>query len=144
MTKQVYVTGYSGKSPDDLLSMITKVGGTIFDIRFSARSRNPQWALSNLQSFFGDRYRHVKALGNRNYKGGDIELVNYELGRQLIDESPFTVILLCVCRQPNECHRSDVARRLIADGFTVIEYDDPYFSFTEPDAGFGQLSLFGE
>ena len=41
----------------------------LVDIRYTPRSRwFPQWSQKTLQTAWGDRYRHVKALGNVNYR----------------------------------------------------------------------------
>ncbi len=149
MTTDVYTTGYGGKKPADVLAIITAVNCDLFDIRFSARSRNPQWALSNMIAFFGEeRYTHVKALGNKNYRGSyeASEIVDYETGRDLIVASERPVLLLCMCKAPDKCHRRLLAQMLIADGFNVQEWGNPNFAFAddvgEPDSG-QQLGLFG-
>ena len=61
-------------------------------------------------------YHHVPTLGNRNYKGGPVELVDLDAGltvvHQLLETSP--VILLCACRDLLRCHR-----RLVAEACTT-------------------------
>lgn len=138
MTTTVYLTGYSGKSPDDILEILTEINGNLFDVRFSPRSRNPEWSKKRLTEFFGDRYAHVNALGNKNYKGGDIEIVNYEAGKQMILDSDRPVLLLCMCARAGWCHRTTVGDLLRVDGFTVYEWGDQPVE----DLGPGQLNLF--
>ena len=65
----------------------------------------------------------MPAFGNRNYKGGPVEIVDYQAGKSLVAAHPRPVILLCVCRDPATCHRADVARRLAGEGFQVRELD---------------------
>ena len=121
MTHTIYTYGYSGKHPEQLNQLVTALDATIFDIRFSPRSRNAAWSEKRLRERFADRYQHVKAFGNANYKGGDILIVNYEAGRALIEKSDRPVILMCVCRNPAICHRTHIARLLRTAGFTVTE-----------------------
>jgi hypothetical protein len=61
-------------------------------------------------------------LGNRNYKGGPIEIVNLEAGVAEIRAAERPVLLLCVCSDPRICHRTFVADHLRALGFVVEEF----------------------
>jgi hypothetical protein len=96
-----------------LVKAVQKLGATVFDVRFSPRSRDPRWNRGNLEKVFGDRYVHVKDLGNINYKGGSIEFVNLESGMAKIAErlgsSP--VVLMCGCWKRKECHRIVIGMR---------------------------------
>ncbi len=68
--------------------------------------------------------------GNLNYKsGGDIELKDYDAGRQLLADEPRSVVIMCLCKNPATCHRSTIAAMLQADGYEVSEYTPPR-SFT--------------
>jgi uncharacterized protein (DUF488 family) len=121
--KQVYTIGYSGRQPQHLLNLAARIDAVIYDIRFSPRSRVPAWNGRALAAAWGDRYRHVGTLGNKNYKGGDIELVDYEAGKAAIAASPKPVILMCVCADPAICHRTFIAQLLRRDGFAVEELE---------------------
>ena len=70
MTQTVFTTGYGGKKPDDIMDILVEANAILFDIRFSPRSRNPVWSGKQMKAFFGDRYQHVNALGNKNFKSG--------------------------------------------------------------------------
>ena len=80
------------------------------DIRYSPHSRNPAYTQA--------RYRHVPALGNRNYRGGEIAIVDYPTGLQqiaaVLQDWP-AVILLCVCADVQTCHRKGVGEQLAWD-----------------------------
>jgi len=121
MTTTIYTYGYGGKHPEELEKIVAELNATIFDVRFSPRSRNPAWLGKRLRERFGDRYQHVKAFGNANYKGGDILIVDYEAGKALIEQSERAVILVCVCKDPVICHRTYIAKKLVEEGFTVEE-----------------------
>ena len=118
---QVYTFGYSGRKLSDLVTLAEELDATVFDIRYSPRSRAPQWNKSSLMAALGDRYRHCRDFGNINYRGGPIELVNYEAGKQAIEQSDRAVILMCMCKDLRSCHRNHVAERLAAEGFKVKE-----------------------
>lgn len=84
------------------------------------RSRVPDWSGGRLARLLSDRYRHLPALGNRNYKEGPIELVDVELGTAQVSEllAGQPVILLCVCAEVERCHRRLVAEA-VAIGYGV-------------------------
>jgi len=110
----VYSTGYlSGWTPDALAAAVAENGAVLCDIRFMPRSRVPGWNRAQLKRLIGAQYRHVKALGNQNYRGGEIALVDLPGGLQqveaLLDEFD-SVVLMCACRDLQRCHR-----RLVAD-----------------------------
>lgn len=112
----LYTFGYSGRQPEELLALAEKLDAIIADISFNARSRVPQWSGGRLVRLLGDRYRHLPALGNRNYKGGPMALVDPEPGiaqvADLLAHQP--VVLLCVCADILHCHRRLVAGAVAA------------------------------
>lgn len=122
MTTTVYTIGYSGRKPEELKQIAKDLNATLLDIRFSPRSRLPQWAGSNVKSLVDGDYQHIKALGNANYKGdGPVEIVDYAAGRAAIRANQRPVILMCACGDPTHCHRTVVANMLREEGFTVTE-----------------------
>ena len=48
----------------------------VVDIRFSPRSRIPDWSGGRLQKLLESRCHHLPVLGNRKYKGGPVEFVD--------------------------------------------------------------------
>lgn len=122
MTKQVFTIGYGGKTPAQIKAIVDDLDAVLFDIRFSPRSRQPQWAKKNVAALVGvERYTHLKALGNVNYKGGPIEFVDWEAGLQAIEQSDKPVILMCVCKDRHTCHRTTAAEQLKHLGYEVQE-----------------------
>ena len=136
----IYTTGYlAGWTPEVLAAAVAEQGAVLGDIRFRPRSRVPGWNRAQLERLMGIRYRHLEALGNRNYKGGEIALLDLAEGlRQvevLLDQFD-NVILMCACRNRQQCHR-----RLVADeasrqlGVPTVELSPPPGS---------QMTLFAE
>ena len=121
MTDQVFTIGYSGRKPADIKLLAEELDATVFDVRFSPRSRVPHWTRKRLSELLGDRYCHVRALGNRNYRGGPIELEDFPAGLALIQESDRTIILMCACKDPAICHRTTIAEKLRKVGMQVTE-----------------------
>jgi uncharacterized protein (DUF488 family) len=124
MTDRVYTIGYSGRKPAEILEIARDLDATVFDVRFSPRSRVPHWTRGRLEALLGDRYRHVRALGNRNYRGGPTDLVDFPAGLELIRESNRPVILMCACKDPAFCHRSTIAEKLRRAGMEVTELNE--------------------
>lgn len=121
--QSLYTFGYSGHQPEKLLALAEQLDAIVADIRFSPRSRVPHWNGGRLAKLLGGRYHHLPALGNRNYKGGPVEIVDLEAGlaqvADLLAHQP--VILLCVCAEVERCHRRLVAEAVIARyGVSVI------------------------
>ena len=125
MTKTAYGIGYSGRTADDLKRIVEELDGYLVDIRFTPHSRNPSFRKAALEAAFGDRYVYLRAFGNRNYKGGPVEIVDYEAGKAALEALDKPALLLCVCRDPKTCHRTTVLQRLAEDGFTVQEWHEP-------------------
>ena len=124
MTKAVFGTGYSGRTMDDLKRILGELDAYLVDIRYTPYSRNPVFRKAALEAAFGDRYVYLRAFGNRNYKGGPVEIVDYEAGRTALEALDKPALLMCVCRDPKTCHRTTVLQRLAEDGFTVQEWHE--------------------
>ena len=71
---QILTIGYSGWKPAAIRATVESHSAVLWDIRYSPRSRHPQWQREALRELLGAAYVLVPALGNRNYKGGPIEL----------------------------------------------------------------------
>lgn len=119
---RVFTTGYTGKRPDDLRALVTRLGAVLFDIRFSPRSRVPRWEKGALVELLGADYRHLPALGNTNYRErAEIRIADLEGGLAAVLEETRPVVMLCACEDPETCHRRTVARALEARGVVVEE-----------------------
>lgn len=114
MKPTLYTFGYAGTDPKALQRTAATLDAIIADIRFKPASRDPRWRQPYLQKLLGDDYVHVDALGNRNYKGGPIDLVDVpaaitEVGALLERRS---VILICVCADLQRCHRLTASEQM--------------------------------
>lgn len=122
MHTTVYTLGYTSLKPDNLLTAAEHLDAYLVDTRISPYSRHQQWMGSNLQEVYGERYVHVKELGNINYKDPEmgIRLKDVEAGTwrlaELMKVKP--VILFCACKSPYSCHRS-VAAQEMADRYNM-------------------------
>ena len=121
-----YTTGYTGKSVEQLPALLDFYDAILADIRFAPTSRHLQWTKNYLSLMLEDRYRHVAALGNRNYKthGGAIQIHNLEIGVRLVESWETNVILLCACAELENCHRRIVKNELEKRGHEVEEITD--------------------
>ena len=112
--RKLLTLGYgAGWSCGMLREALAETGAILADIRLHPWSRTPAWRKSSLSESFGERYVHVPALGNLNYRGGgpillaDPEQGAAQIGSILAREA--AVLLLCGCRDVTACHRKTVA-----------------------------------
>lgn len=111
----IYTLGYSGWKIDDPVSALKELGAVLIDVRMVARSRNPAFNGTSLGRLLGDDYVWLREFGNRNYKGGPIEIVDFEAGAARVREvtgSSRAFVLLCGCPVLDSCHRKIVAEKL--------------------------------
>ena len=124
MRHKLYTYGYSGRTPHELQTLAEQLEAVVADIRFSPRSRIPDWSGGRLQKLLGDRYRHLPALGNRNYRGGPVEFVDLATGvvevGELLRQRP--VILLYVCADVQRCHRLPAAEAIATRYDVTVEH----------------------
>lgn len=123
----IYTMGYSGWAPARLAATALELRAAFWDIRYSPMSRRPEWRGPALRAAIGPAYVHVKALGNKNYRGGPIELLNpaavVDLARGVLAERP--LILLCGCKVWHLCHRAIAADFLARQLGAPIEHLEP-------------------
>ncbi len=116
----IYTAGYAHTEPAELARLALALDAVVVDIRYSPRSRRPQWAGENLEWSLkkrGVRYEHEPGLGNVNFKmRGQIQLADAEgaISRLLPILEWESVILLCVCADVDKCHRRPAAEALAA------------------------------
>lgn len=117
--KLLYSAGYQGLSLEALIAKAEQLDAVVADIRYSPLSFNPQWAGTNLRKALGPRYVHILAFGNRNYKSAALpfDLVDSDTGVKVMERLLKTksVILLCVCKHVDRCHRKLVSEILYAE-----------------------------
>jgi hypothetical protein len=111
----LYDIGYTEIIKVNVLAGVVKaLDGIVLDIRLNPRSRLPQWNMRRLENELGSRYAHCESLGNENYKYGPIQIKNLEAGlpyvMRLLSARP--VILMCVCRDREQCHRYTVIQAI--------------------------------
>src|SRR5215510_2609490 len=81
---KLFTLGYSGWTLEQLARQVQELGALLLDIRYSPNSRQPQWRRQNLAATFPDRYVHVQALGNVNYRSGEMAISDYTAGKRLV------------------------------------------------------------
>lgn len=124
MSHPIFHFGYSGQNFDDITTSIAQSGAILVDIRYSPRSRVSTWRQAAFEKRLGGRYRWKgDLLGNRNYGGGPIDVVDLRGGLQFIQESAAQcpVVIMCVCPTAEGCHRQSIVLALQEAGLDVIE-----------------------
>ena len=106
-------------------ALAERLGTTVIDIRLVPASRwRKEWRDSELRNLLGDRYVHVRELGNEHYKeGGPIKIKDMDAGIKKLLEIGGSLILLCGCKDKLDCHRRVVARELEERGHQVSEVE---------------------
>ena len=116
----IFFWGYSGHKPADLQALAEETGAMIVDARMSPFSRNPTWNKSRLQSLPGLVYHHMPAFGNPNYKnGGPLAVKDMETGIEFLDALNCPAIIMCMCKDANECHTSLIQTELDRRGYST-------------------------
>lgn len=111
----IYTFGYQGSTVEQLEAYQREHDALVVDIRYSPRSRHPQWMKAALVEELGENYYWIQALGNVNYwSGGEIQLYQPEAGRRWIGRQLLhrNVILVCQCPDVETCHRKVAAEYL--------------------------------
>jgi len=121
-----FTTGYRGKPFEMLTEMLDRREAILADIRFAPHSRDIRWTKNYLSLMLKHRYRHVVALGNRNFRDHDgaVQIHNLEIGIRLIESWSVNVVLMCACENLDSCHRRVVKSELERRGHEVIEITD--------------------
>lgn len=124
---KIYLAGYTGRKPEQLKQLSDALNAAVVDIRLSPRSRVAYWEKSALQTLLGTRYIWVKELGNVNYKGGPIQILDIGNGMDravgYCTYQKGNMICLCACKEGHSCHRFVVGKGFADLGFEVQEVD---------------------
>ncbi len=122
----IYLFGYSGKTLAQIERALGE-SGLLLDIRYSPHSRKAGFSKSGFERVFGDRYRHVRELGNAGYQSGDLQLADPDVGLKIVEalaaEQDGPLFLMCACEDGEFCHRRYVGELLKKRGYTIREYD---------------------
>lgn len=112
----IYTIAYGGRYYDAALQQVANLAqyGIIIDTRHVPHTKLVGFDQADLQREYGLHYIHISALGNLNYKGGPIELVDEESGLQQLEDwlARFPILLLCGCTDVTTCHRRYIANQL--------------------------------
>lgn len=112
MSSPIYTLGYANWSIAEVDRRLRDLDAWLADVRQSPHTTKPGFSRPELADRLGDRYDHIPALGNVNYKDGPIELKAPDEGLEQIRTRGLPVVLMCGCASPATCHRRIVAERL--------------------------------
>lgn len=109
----LFTFGYQSSKPEYLLRYVRGIQAVLVDIRYSPRSKMPEWGQQSLVQLVGEAfYQPLRDLGNLNFAStGAINLANPDRGTallaELLEQRP--AIILCACWSWEACHRKTVA-----------------------------------
>ena len=118
--KVIYTIGYTSCScTNTLVALSKKYNAFIIDVRLVPYSKveyiNDNFSKDVLINY-DDCYCYLgELLGNKNYKGGEIELANERLGLSAIKlmlDNYDNIIIMCTEKKYMDCHRTYIARKL--------------------------------
>lgn len=156
MQPALYTIGYQGAQIADLMNALKAAGvQCLVDVREAPISRKRDFAKSRLAAHLQDAqigYRHVRALGNPKAgrdaaRAGDVETYRTIFSRHM--ESPPAraavqeigqlavaerTCLLCLERDPRQCHRS-----IVADHITALNGQETMHLFADAASDQGRL-----
>jgi hypothetical protein len=111
--QRIYTTGYEGREVTDLPALLTRLDAILIDIRFAPSDRPIQWRKDYLKLLLKQRYLHVPLLGNRpQSEPGKFALHNPVLGIKIITRLEANILLMCVCKRAEQCHRLEISNKL--------------------------------
>ena len=105
MEYKIFTTGYTGKDINDLRPMLDALDAVLVDVRFSPYSKVMHWRQTYLKALLGEKYRHIPNLGNRTFKENKITIQNLQLGLETLLNLKTNMVLMCVCKELEHCHR---------------------------------------
>jgi uncharacterized protein (DUF488 family) len=120
----VYTLGYAAPGAMQRLEyLMADPMMLLVDVRLVPRSRwYPQWNKVALVRRWGLRYTHQHCFGNINYRDRDKPIVlrgphvqveqSFAWAVSLLCAG-YSLVLLCVCRDEQRCHRLMIANRLV-------------------------------
>lgn len=116
MNTTIYTLGYAQWAIDEVVDQMDALDASLVDVRQSPHTTKPGFAKTDLEGRLGDRYVHLPAFGNVNYKEGPVKLAAPDKGLPAVRDMESPPVLMCGCQHPEPCHRSTVAQ-LLADRF---------------------------
>lgn len=109
----LYDIGYLDvRKVEKLNALLVLLDAYLVDVRFSPNSRDPQWRQAAMKKEIGERYIHIKSLGNKNYKGGPIEFLDLPGGLDALAHllQKKNVVVMCACWARDRCHRLNIVQ----------------------------------
>lgn len=144
VTKILFTIGYEGLDPERFRAALREAGvATLADVRAVANSRKRGFSKNVLRAELeeaGLGYAHLRTLGTPKAGREAARADNAALMRRIYCEEVLDTLegglaldaleglasgrptcLLCFERDPHRCHRTVLAERLAARGFTVVD-----------------------
>lgn len=120
MRRTVFTAGYSGRSLEELVSLLREAGvERVVDVRSFPNSRREEFDRENLEMTLPDRgmeYLHLPELGGYRDEGYRqyVETEEFHEALELFENlaSEEITAALCLESEPSDCHRRFIAREL--------------------------------
>jgi uncharacterized protein (DUF488 family) len=122
VSQRIYTTGFEGKDFRHLPGLLKSLEAVLIDIRFTIADTPIQWRKDYLKLLLRDKYLHVSHLGDRSGGEPDRRFIhNLNLGIKIVTEMKTNVLLMCECREKEDCHRKEITEKLKEQGIEAEE-----------------------
>jgi hypothetical protein len=117
MGVKIYTLGYAQQgSAERLQTLMHDPSMLLIDARMHPRTSYQPWDGHTLKAVWGRRYHWAgRYLGNINYKGGPINIVDIDTGVHGLGryhDEGHSQVIICGCKNYDECHRSHIVEAL--------------------------------
>lgn len=135
---KIWGVGYTGLSMEKLVAWVVEANAVLVDVRWQPFSRAPIWRRGEFQGRLGDRYVHVRELGNEHHKQPQlgIQIHDMETGLLRVDREVFgrgyDAVLMCACAEVTSCHRRVIVQA-VADRWPGCASEEVPRVLLEPD-----------
>ena len=116
---KLYTAGYKNWFDEDFYNKVKELDAYVIDVRLVPYAFFPYWKKEYIQKALGDKYIHIKELGNKNYHNSKLpieisDISKLSIVKQMLSEGK-TCILLCACKDCDTCHRKILADTLCSE-----------------------------
>ena len=106
---KLYTAGYKNWFDEDFYEKVEELDAYVIDVRLVPYAYFPYWRKEYISKALKEKYIHIKALGNKNYKNSQLPMEIYDISKlsiviDMLKEGK-NCVLFCACEECEKCHR---------------------------------------